>query len=162
MTREYAISSGGITVAGATTLIFINPGVTMALEIIRLWIAQSANATSAQQRVQLVTQVTAFPTLTSFTPAKLKRNDPISAIVGGTAGAAGTCGINASAEGAGAKTVIWESAFNVVNGFLWVPASDKESIIMPASSASGFGLFLPVAPGTLTNWAFGLIYRELG
>src|SRR5687768_11725408 len=115
MAREYTVSAGGITLANqAVTLVFINPaspGVT--IEILRCWIAQSANATSAQQRVQLVTQATAFPTLTSATPRKTKINDPASGIVGGTAGAAGTAGINASAEGGGTKTVIVEDAFNV-------------------------------------------------
>ena len=161
MAREYVISSAGITVAGATTLIFINPGTTNSLEILRMWVSQSANATSGQQRIQVETQVTAFPTLTSATPAKLKRGDPVSAITGGTAGAAGTAGINASAEGAGGKTVIFEDCFNVLNGWLWVP-TPRETIIMPASSSSGLGLFFPVAPATLTNWAFGMVYAELG
>lgn len=160
--NEYAVSSGGITVAGATTLVFINPAAApqVNLDIMRAWIGQSANATSAQQRVQLETQVSAFPTLTSATPAKLKRAGPASQITGGTAGAAGTAGINASAEGAGAKTVIFEDAFNVLNGWLWVP-TPREVITMPAGSTSGFGLFLPVAPATLTNWAFGVTYAEV-
>lgn len=159
--REFQISAGGITVAGATTLVFINPiaAPNINIEILRCWIGQTANATSAQQRVQLVSQVTAFPTLTTFTPAKLKRADAVSVIVGGTAGAAGTCGINASAEGAGAKTIIHEDAFNVLNGWLWVP-TPAETLVFPAGSASGFGLFFPVAPATLTNWAFGVVYRE--
>lgn len=165
MAREYVISSAGVTVAGATTLIFINPSATIAnacgLEILRMWVSQSANATSAQQRIQVETQVTAFPTLTSATPAKIKRLDPASLIVGGTAGAAGTAGINASAEGAGGKTVIFEDSFNVLNGWLWV-ATPKETIIMPAMSASGLGLFFPVAPTTLTNWSFGMVYAEVG
>jgi len=141
--REYTISSAGITIAGATTLIFLNPGTTCSIEILRMWVSQSANNTSAQQRIQVETQVTVFPTLTTFTPAKLK------------------CGINASAEGAGAKTVILDDAFNVLNGWLWV-ATPRETIIIPASSASGIGLYFPVAPATLTNWAFGLTFAELG
>ena len=161
MSREYSISVGGITVANqAVTLVFLNPGTTQSIEILRCWVGQSANATSAQQRVQLVTQVTAFPTLTSTTPGKLKIIDPVSVIAGGTAGAAGTCGTNASAEGAGAKTVLINDAFNVLNGWLWVP-TPLETIVMNASAASGFGLHLPVAPATLTNWAFGLTYKEL-
>ena len=161
MAREYVVSVGGITLANqAVTLVFINPGTTQSIEILRCWVSQSANATSAQQRVQLVTQVTAFPTLTSTTPAKLKLIDPVSVIAGGTAGAAGTCGTNASAEGAGAKTVLINDAFNVLNGWLWVP-TPPETIVMNASAASGFGLFLPVAAATLTNWSCGVVFREL-
>jgi hypothetical protein len=161
--REFSISSAGITVAGATTLIFVNPAAapSVNLEFLRFWVGQSANATSAQQRIQLETQVTAFPTLTSATPVKLKPADPnASVITGGTAGAAGTAGVNASAEGAGTKTTVLEDAFNVLNGWLHVP-TPPESRIMPAGSTSGQGLFFPVAPSTLTNWAFGLIFREV-
>lgn len=163
MARQFVVSDGGVTVAGATTLVFINPAgaPNFNLEFLRMWIGQSANATSAQQRVQIVTQVTAFPTLTSATPAKLKRADPnVSIIVGGTAGAAGTAGTNASAEGAGTKTSVWQDAFNVLDGWLWVP-TPRDTLVMPAGSTSGFGLFLPVAPGTLTNWAFGAVYDEV-
>jgi hypothetical protein len=99
--------------------------------------------------------------LTSATPVKLKPADPnASVITGGTAGAAGTAGVNASAEGAGTKTTVLEDAFNVLNGWLHVP-TPPESRIMPAGSTSGQGLFFPVAPSTLTNWAFGLIFREV-
>ena len=160
--NEYAVSGEGITVAGATTLVFINPAAApqINLEILRCWVGQSANATSAQQRIQLETQVTAFPTLTSATPDKLKRASAVSVITGGTAGAAGTAGINASAEGAGGKTPIFGDAFNVLNGWLYVP-TPRETIVMPASSTSGFGLFFPVAPATLTNWTFGVAYAEV-
>lgn len=160
--NEFAVSGENLTVAGATTLVFINPAAApnVNLEIMRCWIGQSANATSAQQRVQLETQVSAFPTLTSATPAKLKRAGAASVITGGTAGAAGTAGVNASAEGAGAKTSIFGDAFNVLNGWLWVP-TPREVIVMPAGSTSGFGLFLPTAPATLTGWTFGVTYAEV-
>ena len=161
MSREYVVSVGGITLANqAVSLVFINPGTGQSLEILRCWASQSANATSAQQRIQTNTQVTAFPTVTSTTPGKLKLSDPVSVIVGGTAGAAGTCGTNASAEGAGAKTVLHNDAFNVLNGWLWVP-TPPETIVMNASASAGFGLHFPVAPATLTNWAFGVVFREL-
>lgn len=161
--REFSVSSGGVTVAGATTLVFINPAAApnMNLEFLRFWVGQSANATSAQQRIQLETQVTAFPTLTSATPTKLKPADPNNSVIGGnTTGAAGTSGINASAEGAGSKTAVWDDAFNVLNGWLFVP-TPPETRVMPAGSTSGQGLFFPVAPSTLTNWAFGAVYREV-
>jgi len=165
--REYIISAGGITLANqAVTLVFVNPaaGPSSTLEFYEAWASQSANATSAQQRVQLVTQVTAFPTLTSATPAKLNLGDPSSVITGGTAGAAGTSGINASAEGAGTKTVRWEDAFNVLNGWHWgpFPVGASPCIRLRAGEASGFGLHFPVAAATLTNWAFGLCFREIG
>src|ERR1041384_5813299 len=66
MAGLYTISAGGITVANqAVTLLFLHVGATQSLEVIRCWVSQSGTATGAMQRVQLVTQVTAFPTLTS-------------------------------------------------------------------------------------------------
>lgn len=160
--REFSVGAAGQTVLGVTTLLFVNPPAAPnpTLEFLRWWVAQTANATSAQQRVQLETQVSVFPTLVSATPSKLKRADPnASIVVGGTAGAAGTAGVNASAEGAGAKSVILDDAFNVLNGWLLVPTPD-EIISMAAGLTSGLGLFFPVAPQTLTNWTFGANFRE--
>lgn len=160
--REFAITTGGITVAGTTTMVFINPiaAPNVNLEFLRYWVGQSANATSNQQRIQLVTQVTAWPTVTSATPTKLKFADAVSVITGATNGAAGTAGINASAEGAGAKTAVLDDAFNVLNGWLMVP-TPAETRIMPAGATAGQGLYFPVAPTVLTNWAFGVHFREV-
>jgi hypothetical protein len=162
--REFSISPAAAqSVLGATTLIFINPAgaPNPNLEFLRWWVGQYANATSAQQVIQLETQVTAFPTVVSFTPTKLKPSDPnASVITGGTAGAAGTCGINASAEGGGAKTAVWTDAFNVLNGWLHVP-TPAETRVMPAGFASGLGLFFLAAPTTLTSWVWGTVYREV-
>jgi len=163
MAREFAISAGGFTVAGATTLIFVNPAAApnFNIEFLRFWVGQSANATSAQQRIELLNKASVFPTLTAATPTKLKPADPNASIItGGTAGAIGTAGINASAEGAGAATVRWDDAFNVLNGWLHVP-TPPETQIYPAGLGNGLGLYFPVAPATLTNWAAGLVFREV-
>lgn len=162
MSMVYTVSASNITpTAAACTLVFVNPGVSRSLAFTRAWAGQAANATSAQQRVQLNSQVTAFPTLTSTAPVPLQLSDPASTITGGTAGAAGTSGTNASAEGAGAKTVIYPDAFNVLNGFLWIP-SPKEVIVFNASAASGFGLHFPVAASPTTVWQFGVEFEQLG
>jgi hypothetical protein len=163
MAREFSISAGGVTVAGATTLIFVNPPAApnFAIEFLRFWVGQSANATSAQQRIELLNKASVFPTLTAATPTKLKPADPNASIItGGTAGAIGTAGTNASAEGAGTATVLMDDAFNVLNGWLHVP-TPPETRILPSGLGNGTGLYFPVAPATLTNWAFGLIFREI-
>jgi hypothetical protein len=158
----FVLSAAGQTLANqVVTLIFLNPPAAPAADLIftRFWIGQSANVTSAPQRVQLNTQVTAFPTLVSATPAKLWNAGGASSLTGNTTGAAGTSGINASGEGAGAKTVIWNDVFNNVNGWLLVLTPD-EQIEQSAGSASGLGLHLPVAAVPLTNWAFGTTWNE--
>lgn len=162
MSREYSVGGGGLTLANqAVTAVFINPGAALGFEVLRSWLGQTGTATSAQYRVQQNTQVTAFPTLVSATPSKTKQGDPTSGITGNTTGAAGTAGINASAEGAGAKTVIVHDTFNNLNGYLWVP-TPRELIVLGAGLASGFGLHLPVAPGSLTNWQVGSTFGEMG
>lgn len=163
MSREFSVGGDGLTLANqAVTLVFINPtsAPNLNLNILRLWASQQGSATSAQQRIQVETQVTAFPTLVSATPKHIKFGDGTASIIaGGTAGAAGTSGINASAEGGGAKTVMWGDNFNVLNGYLWVP-TPREIIEMPAGSASGLGLFLPAAAASLSNWAAGMNFAE--
>lgn len=161
--REYTVTGAAITVAGASTLVAINPAAGQTIEIIRAWCSQSQNATSAQQRIELGYKSAVFSTLTSATPAKTKSSDPASLIIGGTAGAAGTAGINASAEGAGATSVIIPDAFNVLVGYLWTPNfSLGETIMLNSAAAAAFYMKFPVAPASLANWAFGVTYRELG
>src|ERR1043166_7695655 len=163
MAREFGISAGGVTVAGATSLIVVNPPAApnFTLEFLRFWVGQSANATSAQQRIELINKASVFATVTAATPTKLKVADPnVSIITGGTAGAIGTAGTKASNEGAGAATVKWDDAFNVLNGWLHVP-TPAETIAYPAGFGNSLQLYFPVAPSTLTNWAFGLNYREV-
>ena len=159
--REYIVSMASLTVNGANTMVFTNVGSTCSIEFLRMWASQSSSNNTAQQRVQINTQVSAFPTLTSATPAKTKLLDPSSQITGGSAGAAGTAGVNASAEGAGAKTVLYPDAFSIVNGWLWVP-TPPETLMLNAGAASGMGLFLPAAPGSTGNWNAGQVFRELG
>jgi hypothetical protein len=163
----YMATTTNVSVANANpvTLMFLNPKAAASaasLEILRCWVSQAANATSAQQRVNIHTQPTSFPTLvataTVVTPLG-GANDGASTLTLTTTGAAGTIGSNASAEGAGTKTIILADDFNVLNGWLYV-ATPPETIIQPAASASGIGLSFPAAPTTLTNWSWGITWRE--
>jgi hypothetical protein len=164
MAREFVVSAGGLTLANqAVTLVFLNPPAATALgfEVLRCWVGQSGSVVSAMQRVQLVTQGSAFPTLVSATPQRLHRSDGVaSLLVGATTGAAGTAGVNASAEGAGSKVILWEDSFNVLNGWQLI-FTPEERLQFVAGLAVGFGLHLPVAPTSLTNWNCGVVYREI-
>ena len=164
MAREFTVSGGGITLANqAVTLVFLNPPAApnFNIENMRYWISQAANATSAQQRVSLINKASQFPTLTGATPSKLKPADPnASVLTSQNDGRIASAGINASAENGGAVTSKLEDAFNVLNGWLHVP-TPPESIIYPAGFGNGIGMYLPVAAATLTNWAFGINFREV-
>ena len=157
--RTFTVSGSNITIAGGATLVFINPDTDVGIEILRCWMGQDSTETNEQQRVNLVTQVTAFPTVTSVEPSPHLFGET-SRIVGGTAGAAGTCGIDASAEGAGSKTVIFADTFNNLLVYLWV-ATPEERITIRAAEASGFGMQISTTPTTLTGWSFGVTYREI-
>jgi hypothetical protein len=164
--REFSLGGDGLTLANqpVTLVGYLPPAApNVNFENLRAWASQQVSATSAQQRVQVVSQVTAYPTVVTATPRPLKLGDTIASILVGVAGAltAGKCGINASAEGAGGKTVFFGDNFNVLNGYLWV-ATPRETNVMPAGSASSWGLFLPAAPtGGLTNWACGVNFGEI-
>jgi len=120
---------------------------------------------SNQQRIEIDTQVSSWPTaMTSATVNKLKPADPNASIItGASSPALGQAGIVLSAnqvEGAGAKTIVWNDAFNVLNGWLHVP-TPPETRVLPASLTSGQGLFFPTVPTTTTGWAAGLCFREV-
>lgn len=164
--RCFVVSGEAITITTANplTLVFINPAASGGFGGIRIrkcWASQGGTATSEQQSIKLVSQVTAFPTLTSVTPAKLQRQDPNAAIItGGTAGAAGTAGINATVEGAGTKTTILADAFNNLLGWVW-QTTPQDVIEFAAGSSSGFGMVLTSSPTGKTNWNFGVEYEEI-
>lgn len=163
--REFSVGGDGLTLANAvvTTVGFLPPAApTSNFEILRAWLSQQGSATSAQQRVQQVSQVTAYPTVVTATPRALKTQDATISLLAGVAGAltAGKCGINASAEGAGTKTVLFGDNFNVLNGYLWVP-TPRESVVFPAGGASSYGLYLPAAAASLSNWAAGINFAEI-
>lgn len=158
--RVYTVSMSNLTVIANATLVFINPGTTNSLRILRCGISQQGTSTSQQLGVLLQTQVTAFPTLVSATPARTTPTDAVSTITGATTGAAGTCGVNASANGAGTKVVVIPDSFNNLNGYLWV-ATPPEEIWLSAGSASGFAMTLVGTPTTLTGWNAYITYQEV-
>jgi hypothetical protein len=163
--RTYTISVDAQTVVAAPQLVFMNPSAGGAAvpgyEILRAWASQRANATSAQQGIALGTKLTVFPTVVSATPAKTSLGLPTANLVGGTSGAAGTCGVNSSANGGGTEVKIYWDNFNVLNGWLWVPTPAETMLAMPGCTSGNFLQFTST-PGTLTSWSWGVAYREIG
>lgn len=158
--RVYTVSMTNLTIIANATLVFINPGTTNSLRLKRCGVSQLGTSTSQQLGILLQTQVSVFPTVVGATPARTMPTDAVSTIVSGTTGAAGTCGVNASNNGAGTKTVVIPDAFNNLNGYLWVPTPDEE-IWLSAGSASGFALTLSGTPTTLTGWNAFITYEEV-
>src|SRR5258706_2147863 len=169
MAREFVVSISNSTVISTTTLALILPASAPnpSLDFLRFWVGQNANATSAQQRINIRTQISSSPTCAAFTPKKLKQGEPnASVITGFVSNTLAGAGINATVEGAGTTALIWEDAFNVLNGWLLVP-TPPEVINMPANptvataTAAGIAMQFPSTPATLTGWAWGLVFREV-
>lgn len=164
MAREYTVSADAQTVVAAPQLTFLNPmaagAAGVGFEVIRAWVSQRANATSAQQGVRLGSKASVFPTMVGATPAKTKIGDPVSGLVAGT-GAAGTAGVNSSANGAGTEIGIVPDNFNVLNGWTWVATPSETMQFMPGGLQGHFMQFTNT-PATLTGWSFGVCFREIG
>ena len=164
MSREYITSLDNATVVASQVAVFLNPKAapSSAVEVLRCWFSQRANATSAQLGVSIFMQPTGFPTMSSAgaTPGLTKLGDPISLLVAGV-GATGSSGVNGSASGTGTQTLLYPDNFNALNGWLWV-ATPPETYVVGAGATSGVGTKWTMAPGTLTGWTFGICYREIG
>ena len=162
MGRIYIVKAEAVALAGsgANTICWVNPGATRSLRVFRLHASQSGSVTAGMVRIRLSRQVSVFPTLTSATPERVDPGDAASVITGATNGAAGTSGINASAEGAGGKTSIAEWAFLNTAGFdLWLP--EKEQIVLPAGATSGLAMHFPAAPASTAGWNGQLWFEEV-
>jgi hypothetical protein len=163
--RSYIVSTDNQTYASPQHAVFLNPSAGGAgvpgFEVLRAWVSQRANATSNQQGVGLGSQLTAFPTMVSATPAKTALGLPAANLVGNTTGAAGTAGAVGSALGGGTKIFAYSDNFNVLNGWLWVPTPAETFVFMPGGT-SGFFHSMTSTPTTTTGWSSGVVYREVG
>src|SRR5262245_7515295 len=146
--------------AGAATLILIRPGAACGFKVVRAWATQLDTATSAQCRVQLGRKSSAIPTtLTTVTPKKMDERSDASQFTGGTSGAAGTCGVLATSEGAGAFDPVIQQSFNNLTGWEWQAAF--EELCFKANSADAFVMRFPVAASPTTSWDAGVIIEEM-
>lgn len=159
----YTVAMKDQTIIASADLVIIHTDSTLAtagsnIEILRAWCSQGATETSEQLGIQLCLQASAFGTYTSATPTPHFLGGKISGIMGGTAGAEGTAGVDASANAAGTKTTILADGFNNLNGWAWIP-TPEERIVLPADTAIVLAMIGTAT--TLTNWYAGITYREL-
>lgn len=164
--REFiaSVQNASLTLSGIGTIIAIRPAASPNVNIgfVRHAAGQSANATSAQFRIQLAQQVVSgSPALTGILPAKTKLADPnASTIASGTTEAAGSGGSLATTESGGTSTPIWEEVMNSVNGFLHVN-TPTEIEVFPAGFASISRLWFPVSPSVTANWTVYQVFQEI-
>jgi hypothetical protein len=159
----YSVTMQNQTIAADATLVIIHTDSTVAtggsnIEILRAWVGQQASETSDQLGIMIAQKASAFGTYTATTPVGHFIGGRASGIAGGTAGAEGTAGTDASAEGAGTVTPIIYDGFNNLNGWLWVP-TPEERIIVPTDTA--IILKIVGTPAALGNWSAGISFREI-
>jgi|SRR5712691_329802 len=152
--RIYSVNMNAVAVTAAITLVQIKAGASSLVKIVRAWCSQSNITTSGMQRIQIVRK-SAAATVTSFTPLLINCSDDVAAkAVGGTS----STGTNASAEGTDTD-VDYPDAFNLLNGWLWIPTPEERIIVPPA----GFiALKLPAAPAASTTISAGFWFGEEG
>ena len=159
----FTAGMNNLTIVADATLVIIHTEATAStagsqIRLIRAWCNQLSAETSQQLGIIFGQKASAFGTYTAVTPWPHFIGGPASAIVGGTAGAEGTAGIDASAEGAGAVTTGIEEGFNNLNGWSWI-AVPEERIIVPADTA--VILKMDGTPTSLDNWCAGITYEEI-
>jgi hypothetical protein len=128
------------------------------LEILRITVSQSGTSTSQQLAIRCGLKASAFGTFTATTPAPLALGTVASAITGSTTNAASSAGTDASANGAGTLTVLWQEGFNNLNGYLWVPTPEERVYVGPDLT---FVVQLQGTPTTLTGWNAVMTFSEL-
>lgn len=122
-------------------------------DILRGWVSQSASVTSAQAPIQLVRK-SAAGDVAPFTPLHVgSTGDPASSMVASSSG----CGTFTSTAAFGTDgDIIVRDAFNVLNGWLYLPVPEERIFI------TGGGIVatrFPIAVASET-WEAGLIWRE--
>lgn len=158
----FSVTMQNQTIVADATVVIIHTDSTLNsggsnITLLRAWISQQASEVSDQLGIMIALKASAFGTYTSTTPQAHFVGGRASGIAGGTAGAEGTAGTDASAEGAGTVTPIIYDGFNNLNGWLWVP-TPEERIRVPLDT----GLILKIVgtPGALGNWSAGITYEE--
>ena len=159
----YSVVMANQTIIASSDMVVIHTDSTLAsggsnIRILRAWCSQNAVEVSEQLGIQLALQASAFGTYTAATPRPHFVGGRVSGIVGGTSGAEGTAGVDASANAGGTKTEIIYDGFNNLNGWLWVP-TPEERIIVPLDTC--IVLAMVGTATTLTGWNAGITYEEL-
>ncbi len=167
MARQYTAVMTNVTVTSTNTWVAISsPSPSPAIELLRAWASQHANATSAQQEIRLVTQFNGAAANqvvgTSATLGVPVASDPASKLTASTVCGAGAATVNCTSDGNGVKSTLYTDNFNVLNGWLWVPTPNETHILSALASSVSYGVFAAATPGTTSNWSAGLSYHEIG
>lgn len=149
---DYIVKNGdaGVIISTAITILQYKAGSAAPALLLRAWLNQGLSEVSTQEQVQILRK-TGAATVTSFTPRKMRPNDPTAAGAGGTS----ATGYTGSAEGTDGDVLVDEGWNILGGGYVWVPS--KEDIWIPAGGI--IAMKFPVAPASAT-WRAGFVIRE--
>lgn len=145
----YEVHGDAQTISTAITILEVTAPSTNILLINRAWVQQSSNTTSSMCRIRILRKTgTITGTASPPTPAPVDVNAASGVTVKWVATGEGTDG-----------TVIVEEAFNLLNGWIWVPTLPTSRIVVPPSGI--IALKFAAAPAS-SSWTFGFEYEEIG
>ncbi len=164
MGRRYVLTGENLTTGTGSVLAAIQPAAAGSagswLEVERVEVTQSHNATPAQVRLAIGSRNTAGTlTVTSATPNPLTLGAPASGVAGGTSPlSAATCGVNSSADSGGTYINTYVVAPNNQGGFLMIPIPEHKIIVPPGLV---FVVRFLAAPGDTAGWDVAVYYHEV-
>jgi hypothetical protein len=147
--RVYTTTMNAVSVSTGKTLIRITTPATMVACLLRAWISQNASATSQQARAT-IHRVTTDGTGTTDTPEKSMPGDPAATV---------TAAVDFTAEPTTSGDPVIDEGFNVLNGWLWVPAPEDRLWVPPSARIA---LRLPNSPSPAITISAGLVFGEVG
>lgn len=164
MGRRYVLSGENLTLGTGFVLAAMqsaaagNPGCILQIE--RVDVTQSHNASSAQTRLVLGQRDTAGTlTVTSATPNPTVLGGPASAIAGGTSPiTAAKSGVNSSADSLGTYTNTYPVNPNNQGGFAWLAIPEHKLIVPPSTI---FVVRFLAAPSDTAGWTVSVWFNEL-
>jgi hypothetical protein len=143
----YAYHMDAQAVSTAITILEVAAPATAVLRLIRAWCSQSNSTTSAMNTIEIVRK-TATITGAATPPSVIPLD--------GSAASGVTQKWKATAEGTDGN-IVYADAFNVLNGWLWLPVPEERIIVPPSGIIA---LKFPSAPAS-ANYTAGLLWEEI-
>lgn len=150
----YSATSDTDAFSAAGSVIELQVGANVAIEIIRAWVgaAEGTDPVAEVQEISIYVNDAAATGGTGLTEQELRGStDATSAVVALAAPTIGATPVD-----------LYFDAFHVQNGWLYLPVPEERIRIMGGTTNDNVGLRFPVAPDASTTFSYGMIWGEIG
>lgn len=128
--NSYTLAMIRQQISTAITILQIKAG-TQPLELIRAWIGQHTSSSTGQNQVSILRKsVGATVTAAILGTSLFKHGSTFQGASSATLSTTGT-GVVATSEGTDSDEII-SDAFNILNGFIWVPTQQSRIVLAPS------------------------------